>query len=92
LLGHVYAKLGRQNDAEAVIKELEKRYPEKLADARDLAIVYAGFDKDKTFAWLGKAFDDHSVFLVFLKLEPLMESLHSDSRWSDLERRVGVSQ
>ena len=92
LLGHVYARLGRRSDAEAVIKELEKRYTEKLADARDLAIVYAGFDKEKAFAWLGKAFDDHSVFLVFLKLEPLMEPLHSDPRWSDLERRVGVSQ
>jgi hypothetical protein len=32
------------------------------------------------------------VFLVFLKLEPLMETLHSDPRWKDLERRVGISE
>ena len=32
------------------------------------------------------------VFLAFLKLEPSMEQLHSDARWNDLERRVGLSQ
>jgi TolB-like protein/Flp pilus assembly protein TadD len=92
LLGHIYAKLQRQNDAEGVIKELEQRYSNKEADGRDLAVVYSGFDnKDKAFEWLRKAFDDHSVFLVFLKLEPLMDSLRSDARWNDLERRLGVS-
>jgi adenylate cyclase len=91
LLGHVYAKLGRRNEANAVVKELETRYEDKLADARDLVVVYAGLDKDKAFAWLEKAFADHSVFLVFLKLEPLMETLQRDPRWKELERRVGIT-
>ena len=92
LLGHVYARLGRRSEAEAVIKELEKRYADKVADGRDLAVVYAGLDdKDKAFAWLEKAFADHSVILAFLKLEPLLEPLQSDPRWKDLERRVGIS-
>jgi len=89
----VYAKLGQRSEVEAVIKELERRYADKTADARDLVVVYAGLDdKDKAFAWLEKAFADRSVFLVFLKLEPTMETLHSDPRWKDLERRVGVSE
>ena len=93
LLGHVYGKLGRRADAEGVIKELEKRYADKTADGRDLAIVYAGLDdKDKTFSWLDKAAADHSVILAFMKLEPLLEPLQSDPRWNELERRVGVSQ
>lgn len=92
LLGHVYARLGRRGEAEAVIKELEKRYSEKLADGRDLAVASTGLDKDQAFTWLEKAFADHSVYLVFLKLEPLLEPLHSDPRWKDLEHRVGVSQ
>jgi TolB-like protein len=93
LLGHTYGKLGRRSEAEAIIKELEKRYTDKEADGRDLVIVYTGLDdKDKAFAWLERAFADHSVFLAFLKLEPLMEQLHSDARWNDLERRVGLNQ
>lgn len=93
LLGHVYGKLGRRNEADEVIKELEKRYTDKQADGRDLVIVYAGLDdKEKAFEWLEKAFADHSVFLAFLKLEPMMDTLHSDPRWNDLQRRVGISQ
>ncbi len=93
LLGHVYARLGRRSEAEGVITELEKRHTDKVADGRELVVVYTGLDdKDKAFAWLEKAFEDHSVFLVFLKLEPLMEILHGDARWSDLERRIGLPQ
>ena len=91
LLVHVYARLGRRSDVDAVIKELEKRYADKSADGRDLAVVYAALDKDQSFAWLEKAFADHSVFLAFLKLEPLMETLQSDPRWKELERRVGIT-
>ena len=92
LLGYVYGRLGRRADAEAIIKDLEKRYAKQLADGRDLAIVYAGLnDNDKTFAWLVKAETDRSVILVFMKLEPLLDTLHADPRWKELERRVGVS-
>ena len=92
LLGHVYARLGRRSEVEAVIKELETRYAGKLADGRDLVVVYAGLDdKDKAFAWLEKAYQNRSVFMMFLRLEPLMEPLHSDPRWKDLERRIGIS-
>jgi TolB-like protein/Tfp pilus assembly protein PilF len=93
LLGHVYARMDRRSEADAVIKELEKKYSDKLADGRDLAVACAGFNaKDQSFAWLEKAFADHSVFLAFLKLEPLLEPLQSDPRWKDLERRVGLPQ
>ena len=93
LLGHVYARMGRRSDAEAVIKELEKRFGNKQADGRDLAVVYAGLeDRDRAFDWLEKSFREHGVFLVFLKLEPLLEPLHGDPRWNNLQRRVGVSQ
>ena len=93
MLGHVYGKLGRRSEADAVIKELQTRYDAKQADGRDLAVLYAGLDdKDKAFEWLQKAFENRSVFLVFLRLEPLMESLRSDARWNELEKRVGISQ
>jgi Flp pilus assembly protein TadD len=91
LLGHVYARLGRRSETEAIIKELESRFADKSADGRDVAIAYAGLgDKDQVFAWLGKAFEERSVILAFLKLEPLLQPFQSDPRWSDLERRLGV--
>lgn len=89
LLGHVYAKLRQRNQVDAVLKELEKRYANRSAEGRDVAIVYAGLgDTDQAFAWLEKAFADHSVFVAFLRLEPLMEPLQGDARWEELLRRA----
>jgi TolB-like protein/Flp pilus assembly protein TadD len=93
LLGHVYARLGRRGDEEVVIKELEERFANKAADGRDIAIVYTGLgETDEAFNWLERAFQDHSVFMAFLNLEPLFDPLHADPRWADLKRRVGLSQ
>jgi TolB-like protein/thioredoxin-like negative regulator of GroEL len=89
-LGHVYGRMGRRSEMDAVIRELEQRYADKTADGRDLAVLYAGFDKEQAFSWLEKAFADHSVFMAFLRLEPMMEPLRSDPRWNDLERRMGI--
>jgi tetratricopeptide (TPR) repeat protein len=93
LLGNVYGRLGKQNEAQAVIKELQERYSKQQADGRDIAVAYVGLnDKDQAFAWLEKAFQYHSFFLAGLRLEPLLEPLRSDPRWNDLQRRVGVSE
>jgi len=91
LVGNVNARMGKRAEADAVIKELQERYAKREADARDLASVYAGLDdKDQAFAWLEKAFMDHSHFLAILRLEASFESLKSDPRWNELLRRVGL--
>ena len=93
LLGYVIARSGRRDEAQSVITELEKKFAEKTADARDLAIVYAGLnDKDKAFEWLEKAYQYRSFQLGNLRLEPLLiEALSGDPRWADLFRRIGLS-
>jgi TolB-like protein/Tfp pilus assembly protein PilF len=48
-------------------------------------------DKEKAFFWLEKCYAERSG-LVFLKVEPALESLHSDPRFTDLMRRVGFQQ
>ena len=94
LLGHVYARSGRRNETQSVIVELEKKFENKTADARDLAVVYAGLnDKDKAFEWLEKGYQYKSFQLGFLKLEALLvEALSKDQRWADLCRRIGIPQ
>ena len=90
-LAYVYGKLGRVDDAKAVIKELEEKFANKTADGRDLAVAYAGLnDKDRAFEWLEKAFGYRSFHLPGIRLEPLLDTLHGDLRWKDLERRIGL--
>jgi len=93
LLGHVYGRLGRRSDAEGIIKELEIRQAGRTADGRDIAIAYAGSDdREKAFEWLERAFQEHSVFMAFLNLEPLFEPLHNDPRWNEMKLRVGLPE
>ena len=93
LVGFVQGKSGRRDAAQAVIAELEKRYSQKEADGRDIAIVYMGLDqRDKVFEWLEKSYQNRSYFMATLRLELLFEPLRSDPRWDDLLRRIGFPQ
>jgi len=53
------------------------------------ALVYVGLnDKDKTFEWLEKAFDDRSGILIWLGVEPVFKPLRDDPRFQDLLHRI----
>jgi hypothetical protein len=65
---------------------LELYYPWQVA----LDYVRLG-DKEKGFFWLEKCYGERAG-LVFLKVEPALESLHPDPRFADLVRRVGFPQ
>jgi hypothetical protein len=53
--------------------------------------VYAGpKEKDKSMEYLKKAYEDRSVWLVWLRIEKIFDFLRSDPRFQDLQRRVGL--
>lgn len=61
--------------------------------AEDLADDYALLDdKAQAFHYLDKAFDDHEDFLTWKKTEHDFDVLHSDPRYADLLRRMGLPQ
>ncbi|HWY05740.1 MAG TPA: protein kinase [Candidatus Acidoferrales bacterium] len=45
-------------------------------------------DKEKAFFWLEKCYTERTG-LVFLRVDPALDSVHSDPRFADLVRRVG---
>jgi len=91
LLAHIYGRMSRRAQAESVIKELQGKYAKQEADARDLAVAYAGLDqKDQVFAWLEKSYQQHSQTMAHLRTEALLEPVKSDPRWNELLKRVGV--
>ena len=90
-LGYGYAISGNRTEAEAVIKQLLEKYEKGQAIGQDLAAVYAGLgDKDQAFAWLEKDFQNRSGLLGWTRWSPAFESLHSDPRYADLLRRMGL--
>jgi hypothetical protein len=49
-------------------------------------------DKERAFALLEKAYQQHDPSLANLKVDPGFDSLRSDPRYVDLLKRVGLSE
>jgi len=48
-------------------------------------------EKEQAFTWLEKAYDERNPDFIELKVEPALDSLHSDARFADLVQRVGLA-
>jgi len=90
-LGHVYAVSGRKDEARKVIDELKELSKRKYVSSYHVALIYLGLgEKDQAFEWLDNAYRERSDLLVYLRVEPRLDSLRSDPRFVDLVRRVGL--
>lgn len=57
-----------------------------------VAMMYARVgDKDKAFEFLQRAYDLHDMSLMFIKVDPVWTSLHSDPRFADLLQRLRLN-
>ena len=88
-LGHAHAVAGRMEAADAILQQLKDLSKNRNVSPICLAAIYAGFGhKDEAFQWLEKAYDERSIWLVFVKVEPCWDNLRSDPRFQDLLRRM----
>ena len=90
-LGYAYAVAGRKNDAEKQLAKLIDVAKQRHVHPDLLAGVYAGLgQKEEAFEWLEKAYQVHARDLLELEYDPHFNSLHSDPRFIDLVRRIGL--
>lgn len=90
-LGYVYAIAGKRAEALKVMSDFEKIARERYVSSYYFAVIYLGLgETDKAFEWLEKAFDERSGFMPFLNVEPMLDSIRADARFTDLRRRMGL--
>jgi TolB-like protein len=90
-LGHAYAISGKIVQAHGVLEELGKQSEQRYVSAYSVASIHAALgDIDQAFACLERSFEDRDGWMVYLKVDPLFDPLHSDARFSDLLCRMGV--
>jgi DNA-binding winged helix-turn-helix (wHTH) protein len=88
--GFVAGVAGRTDEAQNTLVELEGMIGKKFVTSYGIALVHAGLGQnDVAFAWLDKAFNERSHWLVWLRLDPRWNGLRSDSRFAELVNRVG---
>ena len=91
--GYVYAVSGKKDQALKVIDELKELSKRRYVSSYHVAMIYLALkEKDQAFEWLENAYRERSDLLVYLKVEPRLESVRSDQRFADLVRRVGLPQ
>ncbi len=92
-LGHAYAVSDRRKDAQEVLNELNELSKQRYVPSYYIAAIYAGLgDKDLAFEWLEKAYEEHYLFLNWLKVEPIFDSLRSDPRLIELLKKMGLEE
>jgi TolB-like protein/Flp pilus assembly protein TadD len=90
-LGNLYARMGKPEEARAILPKLEERVAKDGLGRYEIALIYAGLgDKDRAFAWLEKALAAHDKGMTYLKIDPCLDPLRNDPRFRDLMRTVGL--
>jgi TolB-like protein/DNA-binding winged helix-turn-helix (wHTH) protein/Flp pilus assembly protein TadD len=89
-LAYVHGLEGKKKQAEAMLSEV-KALAEKTGHPWVVSLVCVGLDdKNEAIRWLQKA-DEEGDFYLDLE-NPLLDSLRSDPRFQDLERRAKIAQ
>jgi tetratricopeptide (TPR) repeat protein len=83
----VYHALSRVEDSNAALTELIAKHD--ADSAYQIAEVYAyRGESDKSFEWLERAYDQRDAGLPDIEIDPLLENLHHDPRYTDLLRKM----
>jgi serine/threonine protein kinase/tetratricopeptide (TPR) repeat protein len=91
LTGRLYAVSGRRAEALKTIEQLKSIARERYVADYSIALIYAALgEKDQAFELLEKSYRDHTVDMLTLHYDPLIDNLRSDLRFADLQRRVGL--
>jgi serine/threonine-protein kinase len=85
----VYALWGRLDETTQTLGKVLALSRRMQVSKYAIATAYAGVgDKERAFANLDRAYDEHSFLLGFLKSDPTMDSLRSDRRFDGLLQRM----
>ena len=92
-LGYAYAAAGQREKALKILEEV-KRLQARNAVPHfvPLVILYAGLgNKDEAFANLEKAFVNNPADLMYIKIDPMLNSLRTDPRFQNLLQRLNLA-
>ena len=81
---------GRQSESDEALRELTAKWSEE--GAYQIAQAHgARGESDPAFEWLERAFAQRDAGIFWTKVDPLLQSLHADSRWDPFLRKLGLA-
>jgi TolB-like protein/DNA-binding winged helix-turn-helix (wHTH) protein/Tfp pilus assembly protein PilF len=90
-IAFIYGMTGRKGEAQKILDRLLSTSKTVPIAAHHFALIYVGMGKkDEAFAWLEKAYEQHSPMMAWLEVDQRFDSLREEPRFQDLMRRVGL--
>ena len=91
LLGHAYAAANQRTHARVILQQLTALASAKYVPSYPVAAIYAALgEKDEALARLEKAYEERDAWMVYLALDPRLDGLRSDPRFTNLLRRMNL--
>lgn len=88
---YAIALSGDATRAQTELAELIEISKQKYLSAYHIAAVYVALkDNVRALEWLDKAYQDRADWMVFLKVDPRFNSLHSNPKFIELLRRMNL--
>ena len=91
-LGYTLALLGERGEAEKSLARLRELAERRFVLPSAVALVHLGLgDLDRVFESLDAALEQRELRLIHLGVDPIVDPLRSDPRFTTLLRRVGFA-
>lgn len=92
-LGHTYAMSANPGAALEVLAQLTELSAQRYVSPYDVALIRAALGEiDEAFRWLEKAYDERVEWMIYTNVDPRLDPLRADARFSDLIVRLGFAR
>lgn len=94
LAGYAYGKAGIPEKAFEMLRRIDRtEFEGKYVSPYHRAMIYAGLgDTNQALTELEKAFDENSIWLIWLKVDLHFESLHDEPRFKGLIKNLNFPE
>ncbi len=93
VLGHAHAVSGRVAEARKILEELSQASVRSYVSPVLMAQLLLGLgETEHALTWLEKAYQLRAVDLMWLRVRPVFEVLHSNPRFQELCRKIRLPE
>ena len=93
LTGYAVASQGDSKLARRMLSDLVNRSQTQYVPAFSVALICIGLgDREQAMRWLEKAYVDRSTYLVYARVDPLLDPVRSDPKFIALLNRMGLDK
>jgi TolB-like protein/Flp pilus assembly protein TadD len=90
LLGYTYAVAGQRSKARKALNQLKQLSRQRYIKPAFIALIYIGLaEQEQALSWLERAYRDRNELMLTLKVDPRLDIIRLNPRFTKLLKRVG---